>query len=139
MKKLFLAIVLLPALAPLPAQSQQNSGMLAGFLSKQGLAGAKLERRFGNHLFVPVLINNRRAALMIDTGSPVTVIDLNSVSTFGLTVEKTGSSVGGLFGRSWERFGTSKVKAIAMGNCTVTNVPVAIADFSDFNRDRSGP
>jgi len=139
MKKLFLAIVLLPALTPLPAQSQQNSGTLAGFLSKQGLAGAKLERRFGNHLFVPVLINNRRAALMIDTGSPVTVIDLNSVSTFGLTVEKTGSSVGGLFGRSWERFGTSKVKAIAMGNCTVTNVPVAIADFSDFNRDRSGP
>ena len=26
-----------------------------------------------------------------------------------------------------------------MGNCTVTNVPVAIADFSSFNQDRSGP
>ena len=139
MKKLLIAILLLAAVMPFPAQSQQSSGTLAGFLSKQGLAGAKLERRFGNHLFVPVLINNRRAALMIDTGSPITVIDLNSVNTFGLTVEKTGSTVGGLFGRSWERFGTSKVKAIAMGNCTVTNVPVAIADFSDFNRDRSGP
>jgi predicted aspartyl protease len=139
MKKPFLAILLLATLTPFPAQSQQNSGTLAGFLSKQGLAGAKLERRFGNHLLVPVSINNRRGTLMIDTGSPNTVIDANSVNTFGLTVEKTDSNVGGLFGRSWERFGTSKVKNIAMGNCIVTNVPVAIADFSNFNTARSGP
>jgi predicted aspartyl protease len=26
-----------------------------------------------------------------------------------------------------------------MGNCIVTNVPVAITDLSDFNRDRAGP
>jgi predicted aspartyl protease len=139
MNKTFLTILLLATLMPVRAQTQQSSGTLTAFLSKQGLGGAKLERRFGNHLFVPVSINNRRGALMIDTGSPVTVIDRNSVSTFGLAVEKTGSSVGGLFGRSWERFGTSKVKAITMGNCTVTNVPVAIADISDFNPNRSGP
>src|SRR5256886_16537904 len=112
MKKLFLAILLLTPLTPFCAQSQQNSGTLAGFLSKQGLASAKLERRFGNHLFVPVSINNRRGALMIDTGSPNTAIDVNSVNTFGLTVVKTGSSVGGLFGRSWERYGASKMKSI---------------------------
>src|SRR5216110_3894526 len=139
MKKRFVAILLLLQLASLRAQPQQTSGTLAGFLSKQGLASAKLERRFGNHLFVPVSINNRRGALMIDTGSPNTIIDVNSVNTFGLTVEKTDSNVGGLFGRSWERFGSSKLKTLAMGNCTVTNVPVAIADFSDFNRDRGGP
>src|SRR6266403_482158 len=136
MKKLLVTILLLAPLAPFRVQSQQRSGTLAGFLSKQGLAGARLERRFGNHLFVPVSINNRRAALMIDTGSPNTIIDVNSVNTFGLTVVKTGSSVGGLFGRSWERYGASKIKSIAMGNCTLTNVPVAIADLSDFNRDR---
>jgi predicted aspartyl protease len=44
-----------------------------------------------------------------------------------------------MFGRSWERYGASKVKSIAMGNCMVTNVPVAITDLSDFNRDRAGP
>jgi predicted aspartyl protease len=139
MKELPVWMLMLATLAPLHAQAQQSSGTLAGFLAKQGLAGAKLERRVGNHLVVPVSINNRRAALMIDTGSPSTVIDINSVNTFGLTVEKTGSNVGGLFGRSWERFGTSKVKSISMGCCMVTNVPVAIADFSSFNRDRSGP
>jgi predicted aspartyl protease len=139
MKKLFVPILLLVTLIPFRAQTQQSSGTLAAFLSKQGLAGAKLERRFGNHLFVPVSINNRNGALMIDTGSPVTVIDTNSANTFGLTVEKTGENVGGLFGRSWERYGTSKVASIAMGNCVLTNVPVAISDISGMNIDISGP
>jgi predicted aspartyl protease len=139
MKKLFSSILLVTTLTPFYAQAQQPTGTLAGFLVKQGLGGAKLERRVGNHLFLPVSINNRRAGLMIDTGSPNTVIDVNSVNTFGLTVEKTDANVGGLFGRTWERFGASKVKSIMMGNCTVTNVPVAIADLSTFNQDRSGP
>ena len=139
MKKLFYSILLIATLTALHGQAPQPGGSLLGFLAKQGLAGAKLDRRFGNHLFVPVSINNRRGTLLIDTGSPSSVIDINSAKTFGLTVEKTGSNVGGLFGRSWERYGASKVKSIAMGNCMVTNVPVAITDLSNFNRDRAGP
>ena len=127
----------LAVLTPLCTPGQQAVGTLAGVLSRQGLAGAKLERRYGNHLFVSVSINNRHGALMIDTGSPNTLIDRNSINTFGLTVETTDSSVGGLFGRSWERYGTSKVKSLAMGDCLVTNVPVAIADLSSMNPDRS--
>jgi predicted aspartyl protease len=131
------SLVLLATAAPFCAQGQQGGGTLTSTLAGQGLAGARLERRYGNHLLVPVSINNRRGALMIDTGSPVTLIDRNSVNTFGLTVEKTDSSVGGLFGRAWEHFGTSKVKSIAMGNCVVTNVPVATADLSGINQERS--
>jgi predicted aspartyl protease len=139
MKKLLLAILLLATAAPFRAESQQSSNTLTGVLSKQGLGGAKLERRYGNHLFVPVAINERRGALMIDTGAPNSMIDVNSVTTFGLTVEKSGSNVGGLFGRTWERYGASKVKSIAMGNCVLTNVPVAIADFSSMNTNRNTP
>jgi len=122
---------------PFCARGQQTGGTLTATLASRGLAGAKLERRYGNHLFVPVSINNRHGTLMIDTGSPNTLIDRNSVNTFGLTVEKTDSSVGGLFGRAWERYGMSKVKSIAMGNCMVTNVPVAIADLSGMNPERN--
>src|SRR5438874_3310478 len=129
-------IFLLAIVTPFCARGQQPGGTLTSTLASQGLAGAKLERRYGNHLLVPVSINNRRGALMIDTGSPYTLIDRNSLNTFGLTVEKTDSSVGGLFGRAWERYGTSKLKSIAMGNCMVTNVPVAIADLSGMNPDR---
>jgi predicted aspartyl protease len=136
MNKLVL-ILLIATVTPFCARGQQSGGTLAGALAGQGLAGAKLERRYGNHLLIPASINNRRGALMIDTGSPNTLIDRNSVNTFGLTVEKTDSSVGGLFGRSWERFGASKVKSIAMGNCMVTNVPVAIADLSGMNPERT--
>ena len=130
-------ILLLATVTPFCARGQQAGGKLTSTLASQGLAGAKLERRYGNHLFVSVSINNRHGALMIDTGSPYTLIDRNSVNTFGLTMEKTDSSVGGLFGRTWERFGTSKVKSIAMGNCMVTNVPVAIADLSGMNPEHS--
>src|SRR5690349_8959671 len=133
MSKLFLPIFAIGTLIPFCAKAQQASGTLASFLSKQGLAGAKLERRYGNHLFVAVSMNNRHGTLMIDTGSPNTLIDRNSVNTFGLTVEKTDSTVGGLFGRTWEKQGASKVKSIVMGNCMLTNVPVAIADLSGMN------
>ena len=136
MNKLIL-IPLLATVTQLCVQGEQAGGTLTATLASQGLAGAKLERRYGNHLFVPVSINNRRGTLMIDTGSPNTLIDRNSVNTFGLTVERTDSSVGGLFGRSWERFGASKVKSLAMRNCVVTNVPVAIADLSGMNPERS--
>lgn len=59
MKKLLLPILLFLALTPFHIEAQQSGGTLAGFVTKQGLAGAKLERRYGNHLFVPVSINNR--------------------------------------------------------------------------------
>jgi predicted aspartyl protease len=93
MKKFFVSMLLVATMAPFRAQSQQTGGTLASFLARQGLAGAKLERRWGNHLFIPVSINNRRAALLIDTGSPHTIIDVNSVNSFGLTVEKTCDGV----------------------------------------------
>ena len=136
MKKLFLSIALVLSLLPLSAQSQ-GGGTLTSFLASQGLAGAKLERRFGNHLLVPVSINNKHAMLMIDTGAPVTLIDRNSAATFGLTVGATKSQVGGAFGTRWERYGVSIVKSIAMGNCVVTNVPVALANESSMNEEIS--
>ena len=99
------------------------------------MVGAKLQRRFGNCLLVPVAVNNKHGMLLLDTGAPITVIDKNSVATYGLSVEKTNANVGGMLGTSWERYGISKVKSIAMGNCTVTNVPVGIIDLSGSNEN----
>jgi predicted aspartyl protease len=126
---LIVPVLLLAILAPISAKSQTLTSLLAG----QGLAGAKLERRFGNHLLVSGAINNKKAALMIDTGCPITLIDKNSAATFGLQVGSTKAQVGGAFATRWERYGASMVKSIAMGNCVVTNVPVALADESGMN------
>jgi predicted aspartyl protease len=137
MKRVLGLALLIAALTPFSAQSQQGGGTVLGLLAGQGLAGAKLERRSGNHLFVPVSINNKKAALMIDTGAPITLIDKNSAATFGLKVENTTINVAWIFGAGWEHYGTSKANSIAMGNCVVTNVPVALADESSMNTDIS--
>jgi predicted aspartyl protease len=133
MTKLSLLGIFVVAVAPF-AQAEQ-SGSLVSFLGQQGLAGAKLERRFGNHLFLPVSINTHRAALMIDTGSPATLLDKNSVTTFGLKTQNTTINVAGVFGKRWERYALSMANSIAMGNCVLTNVPVALADESSMNVD----
>jgi predicted aspartyl protease len=114
-------------------QAASGGGTLKAFLAAHGFAGAPLERRFGNHLCVSALINNKRTGMMIDTGAPFTLISKDSVATLGLTVEKTKARVGGVFGWTSEHFGVSKINSLAMGNCTLTNVPVAIADESAMN------
>lgn len=70
---------------------------------------------------------------MIDTGAPISIIDRSSVGTFGLKVESTKVGVGRVFGPSGERFGLSEISTLAMGNCVLANVPVAVADEADMN------
>lgn len=108
-------------------------GSLKGFFAAHGFGGAALQRRFGNHLFLPVTINGKRTALMVDTGAPVTIIDKNSVASLGLSLKKTDTSVGGVWGVSSERYAVSELRTLVLGNCTLMNVPVAVSDQSDMN------
>src|SRR5579864_7401188 len=110
-----------------------SGGTLRDFFASHGFGGAPLERRLGNHLFVTAFINGQHTGLLIDTGAPMTLIDKESIHSLGLTATKTNVTAGGAFGRRWEHYGVAKVTSIAMGNCTITNVPVALADESDFN------
>jgi predicted aspartyl protease len=134
LQRLPICVVLL-MIRPAGAQQPANSGegSLRAFFTSEGFGGAPLQRRFGNHLFVATTINNKRTALMIDTGSPHTLISKDSVGTLGLSVQKTNARVGRAFGLTYEHFGVSKATTVTMGNCTLTNVPVAIADQSDMN------
>ena len=111
-----------------------GGGTLRDFFASHGFGGARLERRLGNHLFVSTNINGKHTALFIDTGAPMTLIDKNSAGTLGLAIKSTNTSAGGVFGKRWEHYGISKLNSVAMGNCTITNVPVALADESDLNR-----
>ena len=110
-----------------------SGGTLREFFASHGFGGAPLERRMSNHLFVSAIINSKRTGLLVDTGCPVTLIDKSSAATLGLSVKGTNAPTAGVFGRRWERYGVSKLQSVAMGNCTITNVPVALADESDLN------
>ncbi len=113
--------------------SEAGPGSVKGFLAGEGFAGAPLERRFGNHLLASTVINGKHTALAVDTGSPFTLIDRGSVASLGLAVKPTKARVSRAFGPTHENFGVSELKTLAMGNCTLVNVPVTIADTSDMN------
>ena len=122
-----------PLFGQAAAPAASSGGTLRDFFASHGFGGAPLQRRFGNHLFVSASIDGRRTGLLIDTGAPITLIDKSSAGTLGLSIKDTPVTAGGVFGKKWERYGVSKVNSIAMGNCTITNVPVALADESDLN------
>jgi predicted aspartyl protease len=131
------AIVWLP-IAVSPATASEPPAALKIFLEHEGFGGSQLHRRLGNHLFVTTTINGRRTALMIDSGSPRTLIDRSTIHGLGLPVEKTNASVGGVWGWKPEHYGVSKLETLMMGNCTFLNVPITVADESQINRVR-GP
>ena len=111
---------------------------LKTFLEREGFGGSPLQRRLGNHLFVTTIMNGRRTALMIDTGSPRTLIDRGTIHSLGLAVQGTKVPVGGVWGWKPEHYGVSKLTTLTMGNCTFTNVPITVADESHINKVR-GP
>jgi predicted aspartyl protease len=111
---------------------------LKTFLENEGYGGSQLQRRLGNHLFATTIINERRTALMIDSGSPRTLIDRSTIRGLGVPVEKTNVPVGGVWGWKPEHYGVSKLATLMMGNCTFLNVPITVADESQINRVR-GP
>jgi predicted aspartyl protease len=115
------------------ARAASSGGTLREFFAAHGFGGAPLQRRLGNHLFVVATTNGKRTGLLIDTGAPLTLIDRNSAATLGLSIKSTTSTAGGVFGQRWERYGISKLNSVSMGNCTITNVPVALDDESDIN------
>jgi len=113
-----------------PGASPPSS--LKTFLEREGYGGSPLQRRFGNHLFVNTGMNGHRTALMVDTGCPFTLIDRSSANKSGLRVTETKSYLVGVTGET-RRYGVSKLKTLAMGNCTFLNVPVRVANEGDIN------
>src|SRR5205814_3645181 len=102
------------------------------FLEHGGFGGSPLQRRLGNHLFVTTIMNGRRTALMIDTGSPRTLIDRGTIQALGLAVQSTKVPVGGIWGWKPEHYGVSKLATLMMGNCTFANVPITGSDESQI-------
>ena len=117
---------------PLNGYSASPPGALKTFLEREGYGGSPLQRRFGNHLFVNTGINGRRSALMIDSGCPDTLINRASAQRLGLRVKETKGYVASVTG-SAQRSGISKLATLTMGNCTFSDVPVAVANEEQIN------
>jgi predicted aspartyl protease len=76
---------------------------------------------------MPFQSNGAQGNLIIDTGSPRTVIFRASVKKFKLSETKTKTPVKGPFGVGREFAGLATINALTAGNYTLANVPVEIA------------
>ena len=101
---------------------------LANVLSSEGYWQARAQRRFGNHLFIASTMNGHRAALLIDTSAPATVIHRASAATFGLATAGTALVRRGVFGEVMNEYGRASLRDLRIGDRTLGAVPVVIAD-----------
>ena len=116
-------------------QSTSGNEALRSFFTARGFAGIPIVRRPMNDLSVRVTINGKLGVFLVATSCEITGIDRIRGSKFGLVEVKTNRKAHGSFGPSNERVGMSAVKAFGLGNCIISNVPVAIVNLSPLQFD----
>jgi predicted aspartyl protease len=99
------------------------------YLTKNGYGGAQL-LQLGNFFHLPIHTSGKPANLVVDTGSASTLIFRSSLNGLNLSESRTGYPVSGAFGRDRGVYGLTTIKTLSAGNCTLTNVPVAVASGS---------
>jgi predicted aspartyl protease len=99
------------------------------YLTKNGYGGAQLVQ-LGNFFHLPIRATGRPGDLVVDTGSPSTLIFRSSLNGLNLSESRTGYLVSGAFGRDRGVYGLTTIKTLSAGNCTLTNVPVTVASGS---------
>jgi predicted aspartyl protease len=99
------------------------------YLTKNGYGGAQLVQ-LGNFFHLPVRASGKPAILVVDTGSPSTLIFRSSLNGLNLSESRTGYPVSGAFGRDRGVYGLTTIKTLSAGNCMWTNVPVTVASGS---------
>src|SRR4051812_46626570 len=110
----------------LPCHGAVKLDRLGRLLTSKGYGGAELVDS-GKFYHLPIRSDDKPGHLVIDTRSPGTLIFRSSVNRLGLTETRTRVPVRGAFGASQERYGVAMIHSFLAGNCTIRNVPVAIA------------
>jgi len=111
---------------------------LGRYLTHHGYGGAQLIDT-GKFYHLPIRSNGRPGHLVIDTGSPTTLIFRSSVRPLGLNETRTNAYVRGAFGTGTDRYGLAVIASFSAGNYTVINIPVGIAPDVDIMRAYGKP
>ena len=99
------------------------------YLTKNGYGGAQLVQ-LGNFYHLPIQLSGQPGNLLVDTGSPRTLIFRSSLKRLNLIESKTTDQVSSAFGRGRDVYGLTTIKALTTGNCTLTNVSASVASGS---------
>jgi predicted aspartyl protease len=122
---------------PTPQDTAADKSTLDSLLKQEGFGVVKLKQKNldnqkaykndSKHLIIDVEVNRVSALLIVDTGTPTTNIARGSLKKFGLVEQKTPYRVTSPLGSASNKFyGITKLNTLAMGNCVIQDVPVAI-------------
>jgi hypothetical protein len=100
---------------------------LAAFYASQGFDQTKVQRRFGNHLYLRTWINGKSANLVIDNSAPTTVIHRECADTYGLSLSATNQRVTNVWGVTPDVYSASKLRSLQIGRQMLTDIPVLVA------------
>jgi predicted aspartyl protease len=121
---------------PIVGSAAVRLDSLGAFLTSNGYGGAQMiDSVAAYHL--PILSNGKRGNLLVDTGAPSSLIFRASLGRLGLTETRTNERVKGAFGEGDDSYGVTVVGSFTAGNCTLANVPVAVAPHAG-NRNLYG-
>ena len=130
MKRIAFVLLLIPIVSCRGAVALNALGQ---YLTSHGYGGAQLVR-VENFYRLPINSNGKAGDLVVDTGAPISVVFRGSLKKLALTETATDLRAGGAFGKGHEFFGRTTIQSLIMGNCTLLNVPVAVAS----DREGSG-
>lgn len=101
---------------------------MAGVLTRHAFAETRLQRRFGNHLFVAATVNGHRAALMLDSSVAPVMIHRDSAGTFGLPISGAVDRATGVFGEPANIYAHTRLRSVQIGGRIFADVPATVAD-----------
>lgn len=127
----FAVVVILFALSAVaPCDGAVALGTLGQFLARHGYGGAQLVHP-ENSYRLPINSNGKPGDLLVDTGASTSLIYRASLGKLGLIATETEQAVHGAFGKGREHFGLTTIHSLTMGNCTLLNMPVAVASDNE--------
>jgi hypothetical protein len=119
-----------------PSLSQAKdraSGSLNSVLASSGFRRLPMGSTGGNP-FVRASIDRKPATLVVETGSPTTVLDRNFVGAYQLhEMEATGSLTSPM-GKTNDHFGLTKLRSIELADIVIPKDTVPVVDLSNMNQ-----
>jgi predicted aspartyl protease len=98
----------------------------------QAAYGTTLSRSTGNHLFVPVRVNNRPAWFAIDTGAALSIVDSTKAKVLGLSKGPGMIQVPKQIEVNNRVVPVAVVDSLFVGRNNLGSGPVALIDLRDF-------
>jgi len=104
----------------------------------RSISGITLSRSTGNHLFVPVRVNNRPAWFAVDTGAALSIVDSNKARILGLAKSSRVVEVPKQIEVNSRIVPVALVDSLYVGNENLGSGPVALIDLKDFQAKLRG-